>query len=69
MFKVTVVSKAVIGPCDQIMRSGSRHFGRYVKVRMLATFLIGPSMIDECCDWFMRFTQNPLRHPVMRPTT
>ena len=58
MFKVTAVSKALIGPCDQIIRSGSRHFGHYVKVRMIATFLIGPSMVDVCCDWFVRFTQN-----------
>jgi hypothetical protein len=43
MFKVTAVSKALIGPCDQIIRSGSRHFGHYVKVRMIATFPIGPS--------------------------
>ena len=69
MFKVTTVSKALIGSCDQILRSGSRHFGHYVKVRMIATFLIGPSTVDVCCDWFVRFNQNPWRHPVMRPTT
>ena len=42
MIKVTAVSKALIGPCDQIVRSGSCHFGHYVKDRMIATFLIGP---------------------------
>ena len=54
MVKVTAVSKALIGPRDQIMRSGSRHFGHFVKVRMIPTFLIGPSMIHVCCDWFVR---------------
>ena len=54
MIKVTAVSKALIGPRDQIIRSGSRHFGHYVKVRMIATFLIGPSMVEVCCDWFVR---------------
>ena len=56
MIKVTAVSKALIGPCDQIMRTGSRHFCYYVKVRMIATFLIGPSMVEVCCDCFGRFT-------------
>ena len=46
MLKVTAVSKALIGPCDQIITSESRHFGHYVKVRMIVTFLIGPSMVD-----------------------
>ena len=59
MVNVTTVSKALIGPCDQILRSGSRHFGHYVKVRMIVTFLIAPSMVDVSCDWFVRFTQNP----------
>ena len=54
MIKVTAVSKALTGPCDQIIRSRSRHFGHYVKVKMLATFLIGPSMVDVCCNWFVR---------------
>ena len=54
MIKVTVVSKALIGPRDQIIRSGSRQFGNYVKVRMIATFLIGPSTVEVCCDWFVR---------------
>jgi hypothetical protein len=65
---VTAVSKALIGQCDQIIRSGSRHFGHYVKDIMIATFLIGSSMVEVYCDWFVRFTQNPWRHPVMRPT-
>ena len=47
------------GPRDQIIRSGSRHFGHYVKDRMIANFLIGPSTVEVCCDWFVRFTQNP----------
>ena len=60
LIKVTAVSKVLIGPCDQIIGSGSRHFGHYVKVRMTAIFLIGdPSMVDVCCDWFVRFTHNP----------
>ena len=63
MIKVTAVSKALIDPCDQIIRSGSRHFCHYVKVRMITTFLIGPSMVDVCCDWFVRFTQQPLTTP------
>jgi len=59
MLKVTAVWKALIGPCDQIIRPGSRHFGHYVKVRMFATFLIVPSIVVVCCDWFVRFTHNP----------
>ena len=59
MVKVTAVSNALIGPCDQIIRSGSRNFGYDVKIRMFATFLIGPSMVDGPCDWFVRFSQNP----------
>ena len=55
MFKVTAISKALTGPRDQIIRSGSRHFGHYDKGRMIATFLIGPSTV--CCGWFMCFTQ------------
>ena len=42
MFKVTAVSKVLIGPRDQVIKSGSRHFDHDVKVRMVATFLIGP---------------------------
>ena len=38
MIKVTAVSMALIGPCDQIIRSGSCHFGNYAKVRMIVTF-------------------------------
>ena len=64
----TAVSKALIGPRDQIMRSGSRHFGTYVTVRMIVTFLIDPSMIEVSCDWFVRFIHNSWRHPVTRPT-
>ena len=50
MFKVTAVSKALTGPPDQIIRSGNRHFGHYVKGRMIATFLIGPFTVEVCCD-------------------
>ena len=50
MFKVTAVSKALTGPRDQIIRSGNRHFGHYVKGRMIATFLIGPFTVEVCCD-------------------
>ena len=54
MFKITVASKALIGPRDQIIRYGSRHFGHYLKGRMIATFLIGPFTVEVCCDWFVR---------------
>ena len=40
MIKVTAVSKALIGPRDQIIRSGSRHFGHYVNVRMRLFLLV-----------------------------
>ena len=59
MLKVTAVSKALIGSRDPIIRSGSRHFSHYVKGRMIATFLIGPSTVEVCYDWFVRFTHNP----------
>ena len=39
---------------DQIIRSGNVNFSHYVKVRMIATFLIGPSTVEVC--WI---TQNP----------
>ena len=54
MIKVTAVSKALIGPRDQIIKSGSRHFANYVKVRIIATFLTGPLTVEVCCDWFVR---------------